>query len=140
MTQQIDQFCENLRMKLTNIDSGIAGLRAKIDGKSEQIEQEVRLHLDDVRGRIKQDAKKVSAAQAEVKTWTEHQKVATEEKVAEWKAKRDLSKLQDHAAKAERYAAAAIELAMAAVDQVEQAAVEAWLARRDESSAHAKKA
>jgi hypothetical protein len=136
MTQQLDQFCENLRIKLTNIDSGLAALKAKIGSKSQQIEQEVRLHLVDVRRRIKQDAKKVSAAQAEVKDWTEHQKIATDDKVAEWKAKRDLGKLQHHAAKAERYAAAAIDLAMAAVDQVEQAAVEAWLARHDENSAH----
>ncbi|MGA7713860.1 MAG: hypothetical protein WCA81_18345 [Rhizomicrobium sp.] len=139
MSEPIDQFCENLRIKLTNIDSGLAGLKAKIDGKSQQIEQAVRLHLDDVRWRIKQDAKKVSAAQAEVKDWAESQKVVTEDKIAEWKAKRDLGKLQGHAVKAERYAEAAIDLAMAAVDEVEKAAIEAWLARHDADSAPTKK-
>ncbi len=139
MSEPIDQFCENLRIKLTNIDSGLAGLKAKIDGKSQQIEQAVRLHLDDVRWRIKQDAKKVSAAQAEVKVWAESQKVVTEDKIAEWKAKRDLGKLQGHAVKAERYAEAAIDLAMAAVDEVEKAAIEAWLARHDADSAPTKK-
>ena len=140
MSEPIDQFCENLRIKLTNIDSGLAGLKAKIDGKSQQVEQAVRLHLDDVRWRIKQDAKKVSAAQAEVKEWAEIQKTATQDKIAEWKSKRDLSKLQGHAVKAERYAGAAIDLAMAAVDEVEQATIEAWLARHDAESAPTKKA
>ena len=139
MSDPIDQFCENLRIKLTNIDSGLTGLKAKIDGKSQQVEQAVRLHLDDVRWRIKQDTKKVSAAQAEVRDWAENQKIATQDKIAEWKSKRDLGKLQAHSARAERYAEAAIDLAMAAVDEVEHAAIEAWLARHDAETTSTKR-
>jgi hypothetical protein len=39
--------------------------------------------------------------------------------------------LQNRADKAERYAAGAIDIAVEAVDEAEQASLEAWLARED---------
>jgi len=140
MGQRIDQFCEDLRLKLSNIDSGFDSLKAKIDGKAQRAEQAVRGHLSEVQTRIESDRAKVSAAQAEVKNWMEDRKVATTDKIAEWKADRELGKLQSRADKAERYAAAALEVALAAVDEAEQAALEAWLAREDANSAPARKA
>jgi hypothetical protein len=140
MSQRIDEFCENLRLKLTNIDSGLAGLKAKIDGKAQHAEQEARSHLDKVQRRIEQGRAKVSAAQAEVTSWVEDRKTVTADKIAEWKAKRETSKLQNRADKAERYAAAAMDVALAAVDDAERAALEAWLARQDADAAQAKKA
>ena len=66
MGQRIDQFCENLRQKLTMTDSGLDGLKAKIDGKAARVEQDVQSHLDRVQNRIEQGRAKVSAAQAEM--------------------------------------------------------------------------
>jgi hypothetical protein len=140
VSQRIDQFCENLRLKLTNIDSGLDGLKAKIDGKAQHAEQEVRSHLEKVQRRIEQGRAKVLVAQTEVTNWAEDRKTATADKIAEWKAKRETSKLQNRADQAERYAAAAIDVALAAVDDAEQAALEAWLARQDANSAQAQKA
>jgi len=138
MGQRIDQFCEDLRVKRTNIDSGLGGLKAKIDGKAQNAEQEARSHLEKVQKRIEQDRTKVSAAQTQVKNWVEGRKTATRDTIAEWKAKRETGKLQNRADTAERYAAAAIDIALAAVDEAEQAALEAWLARQDATAAQAK--
>jgi hypothetical protein len=140
MSQRIDQFCENLRLKLTNIDSGLDGLKAKIDGKAQHAEQEVRSHLDKVQRRIEQGRAKVLVAQVEVKSWVDDRKTATADKIAEWRANRETSKLQNRADQAERYAAAAMDVALAAVDDAERATLEAWLARQDANSAPAKKA
>ncbi len=140
MGQRIDQFCEDLRLKLTNIESGLGGLKAKIDGKAQNAEQEARSHLEKVQKRIEQNRTKVSAAQTEVKNWVEGRKTATRDTIADWKAKRETGKLQNRADKAERYAAAAIDIALAAADEAEQAALEAWLARQDANSAQAKAA
>ncbi|HUK09083.1 MAG TPA: hypothetical protein VLX09_14510 [Stellaceae bacterium] len=140
MGQRIDQFCENLRLKLTNIDSGLTSLKAKIDGKTQQAEQEARSHLEKVRRQIQQNRAKVSAAQTEMKEWAESRKAATNEKISEWKAKRETSRLQNRADKAERYAAASIEVALAAVDEAEEASLEAWLARQDAGPTLAKSA
>jgi predicted nucleic acid-binding Zn-ribbon protein len=138
MGQRIDQFCEDFRLKLTNIDSGLEGLKAKIDGKAQSAEQDVRKHLEWVQKRIEQGRAKVSASQAEVKNWVEDKKTATSEKIAEWKAKRETSKLQNRADRAEQYAAATIVVAVAALDEAEQASLEAWLARQDANAAKPK--
>ena len=42
MGERIDQFCENLRIKLTSIDNNMQALKAKIDGKAQTAEQDVR--------------------------------------------------------------------------------------------------
>ena len=138
MSQRIDQFCEDLRLKLTNVESGLSGLKAKIDGKTETAEQEVRNHLDRVRKRIDQGFAKVAATQAEIKNWTEEQKAAMSSKVAEWKTSHEAKKLQNRADRAEWYAAATGEVAVAALDNAEEAASSAWLARQDAKSVQPK--
>ena len=42
MSERIDQFCENLRIKLTSIDTNMQELKAKIDSKAQTAEREVR--------------------------------------------------------------------------------------------------
>src|ERR1700737_3833022 len=140
MGQRIDQFCENLRQKLTMTDSGLDGLKAKIQGKATDVEQDVQSHLDRVHKRIAQGRAKVSAAQADMENWGEQRKGVTSDKIAEWKSKWATGKLQRRSDNAERYAAAAIDVAIAAVDEAEEASLEAWLARQDADTAQAKQA
>jgi hypothetical protein len=131
MSQRIDQFNESLRLKLANVDSNINALKVRIDGKARNAELDVQNHLDAVDKAIEQGRGKVAAAQAEIKKWAEQQKAVGHEKIAEWKAKRDIGKLKVRADLAESYAAAAIDVAVASVDEAERAALEAWLARAD---------
>jgi len=139
MGQSIDKFYENLRVKLTNTKSEFDGLKAKMEAEAQHADQEVRNHLDQVQKHIEQDRTKISAAQAEVKNWLEARKNETAAKIAEWKAKRETSQLQNRADRAERYAAASIDIALAAFDDAEQATLEAWLAREDADAAPARK-
>jgi len=104
------------------------------------VEQEVRSHLENVQKRIEQNRGKASASQVEVKEALEARKPATADKIAEWKAQHETSKLQSRADGAERYAEAAIVVAPATVDEAERASLEAWLARHDADSEQAKKA
>jgi hypothetical protein len=140
MGHRIDQFCETLRQKLTMTDNSLDGLKVKIQGKATHVEQDVQSHLDRVHERIEQGRAKVSAAQADMKNWAEQRKAVTSDKIAEWKSKWETGKLQSRADNAERYAAAAIDVAVAAVDEAEQASLEAWLARQDADTAQAKQA
>ena len=88
-------------------------------------------HLDAVKRRLDLEQAKVRAAQADMKNWAEEQQAITGEKIAEWRARREIAKLQNRADRAERYAAAAAEVAVATVDEAERASLEAWLARAD---------
>jgi hypothetical protein len=135
MGARIDQFCENLRVKLTSIDNNMKALKVKIDTNAKAAEQDVRQQLGIVKNRLEQDRARVTTAQAEIKNWVEVGKAATNEKIAEWKVKREQTKLQSHAEHAESHAAAAAAVALAAVDEAQQAALEAWLARWDADSA-----
>ena len=51
MGERIDQFCENLRIKLKSIDNNMQELKAKIDSKAQTAEQEVRTQLETVKKR-----------------------------------------------------------------------------------------
>src|SRR5271167_599950 len=123
MGKRIDMFCEDLRVRLTSIDNGLGGLKAKIDGKAQGAEQEARNHLEGVHKRIEQDRTKVEAARTELKNWAEARKADTRDKIAEWKSKRETAKLQNRADRSEEYAAAAITVAAAAMDEAESASV-----------------
>ena len=140
MNERIDQFCENLRVKLTSIDDDMRALKAKIDSRERTVEQDVQIRLDSVKKRIGQDRTKLETAQADIKKWAEERKGATDEKIAEWKAKLEKAKLKGRAEAAERYAAGAAVVALAAVDEAEQASLEAWLARKDADSGQGTKA
>lgn len=138
MGERIDQFCEDLRLKLTEIDNGLDSLKAKVRAGAEHVQQDVQSHLDRVEQRIEQNRAELAAAQADVKAWVDQRKAATQEKIAEWKAKRQIDRLENRADLAESYAAAARVIAAAALDEAEQAALEAWLARHDADAAKAK--
>jgi len=138
MSQQIDKFCEDLRLKLTNIESGLGSLKSKMEGKTQEAEKEVRSHLAAVQKHIAQDQAKASAANAEIKAWLDSKKTVTAEKIAEWKASREVSHLQSRADHAERYAEAAIDVAKTALDEAQQAILEAWLAHADANAAKRK--
>ena len=138
MVRRIDQFCENLRQKLTMIDCGLDGLKAKIDANARNAERHVQSHLERVRKRIDQGRTKVSAARVDVAIWAQDRDTITIDTIAVWKTKRDVEKLQGRADKAERYAAAAAEVATAAIDEAEQASLEAWLAQADVGYAKSK--
>jgi hypothetical protein len=140
VNERIDQFCENLRVKLTSIDDDMRALKSKIDSKERTVEQDVQFRLDSVKKRVGQDRTKLEAAQADIKKWAEEHKGTTDEKIAEWKAKLEKAKLRGRAEAAERYADAAAVLALTAVDEAEQASLEAWLARKDADSGQGTKA
>jgi hypothetical protein len=140
MAERIDRFCENLRVKLTSIDNEMQSLKAKIDEKVKTAGQDAQTQLNAVNKRIEQERARVAAAQNDMKKWMEERKSASTEKIAEWKAKFEKAKLQSYADGAERYAAGATIVAMAAVDQAQEAALEAWLARKEADNAQSSQA
>ncbi len=96
--------------------------------------------MDTVKKRIDQERPKVTAVQADIKKWVDERKATTDQKIAEWKAKHEKARLNNWADFAESYAGAAAAVALAAVDEAEQASLEAWLARKDAESAQGTKA
>jgi hypothetical protein len=134
-TQNLNQFAEDVRVRLANIDSGLKSLKTKVGGDAKRAEAEARNQLAKVSADIEASKPKLAAAEAQMTQWVEAQKTATTRKVAEWKATQDFGKLQARAAQAERYAAAARDVAVTALHGAHQAALEAYLANKDASAA-----
>jgi hypothetical protein len=134
-TQNLNQFAEDVRVRLANIDSGLKSLKTKVGGDARRAEAEARNQLAKVSADIEASKPKLAAAEAQMTQWVEAQKTATTRRVAEWKATQDFGKLQARAAQAERYAAAARDVAVTALHGAHQAALEAYLANKDASTA-----
>jgi hypothetical protein len=135
MSERIDQFCENLRVKLRSIENNMQALKSKIDARARTAEQDVRNELEGIKKRMEQDRAKVAVAQADTKKWLEECRTATNEKIAEWKAKSEKARLQSRADIGEKYALGAAVVALEAISQAQQASLEAWLARKDAETA-----
>jgi hypothetical protein len=135
LEQDIDQFLKELRLKLASIDGALERLKSKIEIDAQQAQDAVRVRLAKVRIAIERDRAKLVAADAQMSQWIEARTATTSETIAAWKAKHELTKLQNRADQAERNAAAARHVALAALNDAEEAALEAWLARRDANSA-----
>jgi uncharacterized protein YhaN len=130
----LDQLSADVRARLANIDSSLNSLKSKVDGDARQAETEARSQLAQVNADIEASRPKLAAAEAQMTQWMQAQKAATTQKVAEWKASQDFAQLQARAAQAERYAAAARDVAVAKLNAAHQAALEAYLAKKDAST------
>ena len=64
-------------------------LKAKIDSKQRTVEQDVQSHLESVKKRIAQDRARKSRSRASrhLEELVEERKAASDEKIADWKAK-----------------------------------------------------
>ncbi len=138
MGQKIDQFTESLRLKLTAASDNLDNLKAKIDGRVDDAEQDVRARLNEVKGRIDEGKTSVAAANSRIKNWVDAKKAATDEQISAWKTQLEIDRLEDRAVLAEEYALAAREVAAAAIDDAEEASLEAWLAHKDADTAAGK--
>jgi len=134
-SQNLDQLSADVRARLANIDSSLKSLKTKVDGDTRQADAEVRSQLAKVSADVEANKPQLAAAEAQMTQWVQAQKAATAQKIAEWKASQDFTKLQARAADAERYAAAARDVAVAKLNAAHQAALEAYIAKKDANSA-----
>jgi hypothetical protein len=135
MNEKIDNFCKELRTKLDGVDKRLNDLKAGAKGATEKAKVVARAQLAALEKRAKDQRAKAQAVDAKAKSWLEEKKTATSEKIAAWKSQHDVKKLAAHAKSAEQYAVASMQLAAAAVDEAERAAVEAVVARMDADDA-----
>jgi hypothetical protein len=137
MSQTSDTFSDKVRAKANDADKRLKELAANAEKTGQKAKANAKAYLDSLDAKIKAQQAQIEASQAKVKAWTQQKIAVTNDKIADWKARRELKKLSDHADGAERYAAATMEVAAAAVDEAERASVEAIVARIDSDTAEA---
>ncbi len=131
MSEKFDNFCSELRTKINDADKRIKDLKASAVGASEKAKLEAKAQLAALENKAKEQKARTAAAEAKVKSWVEEKKTMTHDKIAQWKEGHDVKRLAARADLSEHYAITAMEIATAAVDEAERAAVEAVVARID---------
>jgi hypothetical protein len=120
-----------LRNKINDASKRLKDLEASAKNEKEKAKSDAKAYLASLDDKIKAQRAQVKASEANAKAWVQNKADATNAKIAEWKAKRELKKIAGHADGAEDYAVATILLAAAAVDEAERATLEAIVARID---------
>ena len=131
MSEKFDNFCGELRTKINDADKRIKDLKANAVVASEKAKVEARAQLAALDNKAREQKARTAATEAKVKAWVEEKKTMTHDKIAQWKEQGDAKRLAARADLTEHYAVTAMEIAAAAVDEAERAAVEAVVARMD---------
>ncbi len=134
---QFNKFCNELRTKIDEADKHLKDLKASTKNAGQKAMDDAKAHLIELENKAKAQQAQIKASEAKVKAWVEEKKTITSDKIAEWKAQRQVKKLADYADSAESYAIVARDVAAAAVDEAEKAAIEALVARIDADAAQA---
>ena len=129
MSKKIERFCDDLKNRLNSIEAKIIKVKASVEAAPEEAEATVKSKLAELKVVLQAKKEDVEAAKAKLEERIETKKTEVETQIAEWKAQGEKEKLIRQAERREDYAAAAIVLALAAVEEAEVAVLEAVEAR-----------
>jgi chromosome segregation ATPase len=132
MGAKIDRFCDNLRDRLNNVEARLTTVKANIQALPEQAEKNLREMHDKASRKLQAQKERVEKTRADLKTRAQEKMKETKEAVSEWKAKRDARKLT---ARADHAEADAIDFAAFAIDEADEAILDAIVARIDADAA-----
>jgi hypothetical protein len=125
MNKTIAKFSDKLQRNLKDAEKRLEALTAKTQEKAEQADTFVRAHVAELDERALKAKASLEAARVDMMEWAKE----TKESLLDWKANRDAKHVNTHADRAERYADAALVVALAGVDEAEKAMLHASLAR-----------
>ena len=129
MSEKIDQFCENLRVQLNNVESQLTKVAENVKAAPQQAADAVRATIDAAKLQHEQNMQKLADARAKLDERSQAKKEEVAGQIEQWKTNREIDKLERRADDAEFYAVAVIEFAAAAVAEADLATLEAIEAR-----------
>ena len=131
MPAQVDRFSDALRHRLNAMGSCLESFRSHVEVLLDQNENELRREHGDARRNIVERRRRLEQLHARLKAGADRKFTETRPAVSEWKTNREVRRLNARADHAEAFAADAIDFAIAAIDEVADAMVDAVLARMD---------
>lgn len=131
MSDRINKFCTSLQNHLNALEERAISLKASLQAAPRQADEALRKKLDQAARKVESQKQAVVRAKNNVQNWFEQKKVEAQATVDEWKSNHEAKKLAHRADRAEEYAAAAMLMAQASIDEAEHAVLEAIAARLD---------
>jgi len=129
MSEKIDQFTDDLHVRLTEVDDRIKSFRASVDSAKAKGKADLQAKRDKARADFESRKREAEQAQARVKTMIEEKRAETAADVEAWKQGREVNKLERRAQRAEDYAATQAWFALVAVEDAEYAMLDAVVTR-----------
>jgi tellurite resistance protein/predicted transcriptional regulator len=135
MSTRIDNFTKQLHDNLEAVENRAKSLKESIQSAMKKTQAEIQSKLDEAKAQLDAKKQEFDEYRARLKTQFEEKESEVESNIEEWRASREVKKLEHRADKAEDYAATAILLAMAMMEEAEKATLEAIAARLDAEAA-----
>jgi 4-hydroxy-L-threonine phosphate dehydrogenase PdxA len=140
VSEQVDNFRQQLRSKIDDADKRLKGLEANLKASGEKAKSDAKTYVASLDSQMKAQQAKLQTAQANMKAWVQEKQKVTSDKIAEWKTQMRVTELTRYADLSEQYAASATQVASSAIDEAEKAIVDAMVARINADSAQGKSA
>lgn len=128
-------FSDRVKQRLHELAASLDRAGEHIEAANARATAELRAKRDLAYAALDARAGEIDEALARMKVRADAKKVETDAAVAEWKARRDLERLDRRADDAERHAAAALVVAVGAIEEADAAVLDAMTARRDAEEA-----
>jgi hypothetical protein len=135
MSERVNKFCDGLKERLGALEKLVQSVKANVQALPGKAEKAVQDKANEARAKLRTQKERLDKTRADLKAWGEQKKAETETMIREWKTKREVKKLNARAARAEEYAEAAMFLALANIDEAEEAVLDAVAARLDAEAA-----
>ena len=135
MSTTIDNFTKQLHDNLEAVEDRARSLKESIQSAPKKTQAEIQSKLDEAKTKLEAKKQEFEEYRAKLKTQFEEKESEVKSHVEEWKASRKVKKLEHRADKAEDYAGTAIFLAMAAMEEAEEATLSAICTRLDAETA-----
>ncbi|MEE3716759.1 hypothetical protein V2H45_08375 [Tumidithrix elongata RA019] len=135
MSEKIDSFANIFRGKLNDIDDRLSSVKATIESAAEETQSTIESKLNEVKAKLEKKKDEFATYRTKLAELAAEKQAEVKSKVEEWKTKQEFEELNRRADRAEHYAASGIIVAMATIDEAEEAILEAIAARLDADNA-----
>ena len=129
MNQKVEQCQNELNVHLETLRQRLEEVKASIEDSANNSREALHKKSQEIEARFEADQQKFKDARVQAEQWLAEKAIEAGEKIADREHQREVEKLEKRADRAEEYAASAVLLASAAIDEAELAILEALGAR-----------
>jgi exonuclease VII large subunit len=135
MSTKIDNFTKKLHDDLEAVEDRAKSLKENMQSASKKTQAEIQSKLDGAKTNLNAKKQEFDENRAKLKAQFEERESEMKSNVEGWKARREVKKLEHRADRAEDYATTSIFVAIAAMEEAEEATLEALATRLDAEAA-----
>jgi len=135
MSIAIDNFTKQLHDNLEAVEARVKSLKESIQSIPKKTQTEIQAKFHEAKAKLDSKKQEFDEYRAKLKTQFEEKESEVKSNVEDWKANREVQKLEHRANKAEDHATTAIFLAIATLEEAEKATLEAISSRLDAETA-----